>query len=80
MEHLNVETEFIGINGLRIKKEVSFAGDWGKVPVFTDEDGEHHVDSTPLLRLIDARYNDGKMAAQGDSTPVSYTHLRAHET
>lgn len=67
LEHLNVETEFIGINGLRIKKEVSFAGDWGKVPVFTDEDGDHHVDSTPLLRLIDARYNDGKMAAQGDS-------------
>ena len=42
---------------------MSFAGDWGKVPVFTDEQGEFHVDSTPLLKFIDKRYNDGKLAS-----------------
>jgi glutathione S-transferase len=52
---------------MKIKKDVAFAGDWGKVPVFTDQEGDHHVDSTPLLRLIDATYNGGKMAAQGDT-------------
>ena len=52
---------------MRIKKDVSFAGDWGKVPVFTDENGGYHVDSTPLLKHIDATYNSGKLAALGDA-------------
>ena len=66
LEHLEVETEDVPVNGMRIKKEVAFAGDWGKVPVFTDEEGQHHVDSTPILRIIDEKYNGGKMANQGD--------------
>ena len=66
IEHLGMEVEYVSVNGMKIKKDVAFAGDWGKVPVFTDQQGDHHVDSTPLLRLIDATYNDGKMAAQGD--------------
>ena len=66
LEHLDVDVNYVGVNGMRIKKDVSFAGDWGKVPVFTDENGSHHVDSTPLLRLIDDKYNHGKMASQGD--------------
>ena len=66
LEHLDIDVNYVGVNGMRIKKDVSFAGDWGKVPVFTDENGAHHVDSTPLLRLIDDKYNDGKMASQGD--------------
>ena len=52
---------------MRIKKDVSFAGDWGKVPLFTDENGEYHVDSTPLLKHIDATYNSGKLAALGNA-------------
>ena len=67
LEHLNVDVDYVGVNGMKIKKEVAFAGDWGKVPVFTDPQGGHHVDSTPILRIIDATYNDGKMAAQGDT-------------
>ena len=51
---------------MKIKK-VKFAGDWGKVPVFTDENGTHHVDSTPLLKHIDQSYNNGAMANQGDN-------------
>lgn len=58
-----MDVELVPVNGLKIKKAVSFAGDWGKVPVFTDENGEHHVDSTPLLKLIDANYNEGKLSA-----------------
>ena len=66
LEHLNVTTDYVPVNGMRIKKEVAFAGDWGKVPVFTDEEGTHHVDSTPILRYIDEKYNEGKMSVQGD--------------
>ena len=68
IEHLGMDVDYIGVNGMKIKKSVAFAGDWGKVPVFTDEQGEHVVNSTPILRHIDAVYNDGKMAAQGDSS------------
>ena len=61
-----MDVDYVGVNGMKIRKEVAFAGDWGKVPVFTDESGNHHVDSTPLLRHIDATYNGGQLAAMGD--------------
>tara|TARA_B110000967_G_scaffold205775_1_gene251040 strand:+ start:4933 stop:5601 length:669 start_codon:yes stop_codon:yes gene_type:complete len=67
IEHLKLDVDYVSVNGMKIKKEVGFAGDWGKVPVFTDEKGEHHVDSTPLLKHIDLTYNGGKLAAIGDS-------------
>ncbi len=66
-EHLGMDVEYIGVNGMKIKKEVAFAGDWGKVPVFTGEDGNYVVDSTPLMIHLDATYNGGKMAAMGDA-------------
>ena len=66
LEHLDVDVDYVAVNGMKIKKAVSFAGDWGKVPVFTDTEGEHHVDSTPIMRVIDEQYNGGKMANQGD--------------
>jgi glutathione S-transferase len=62
IEYLKMDVELVPVNGLKIKKAVSFAGDWGKVPVFTDESGGVHVDSTPILKLIDEKYNDGKLA------------------
>ena len=67
IEYLKLDVDLVGVNGMKIKKEVKFAGDWGKVPVFTDENGAYHVDSTPLLKLIDQSYNNGAMANQGDS-------------
>lgn len=67
IEHLDMNVDYVSVNGMKIGKEVRFAGDWGKVPVYTDENGEVHVDSTPLLKHIDAAYNDGKMAAMGDA-------------
>lgn len=66
IEHLDMDVDFVGVNGMKIKKSVAFAGDWGKVPVYTDEQGQHVVNSTPILRHIDTTYNNGKMAAQGD--------------
>ena len=57
LEHLDVDVEYVAVNGMKIKKDVAFAGDWGKVPVFTDIEGVHHVDSTPILRVIDEKYN-----------------------
>lgn len=62
-----MDIEYVPVNGMRIKKDVAFANDWGKVPVFTDENGKHFVDSTPLLKHIDAAYNGGKMAAMGEA-------------
>ena len=62
-----MEVDYVPVNGMKIKKSVAFADDWGKVPVFTDEEGKHFVDSTPLLKHIDATYNNGKMAAMGDA-------------
>ena len=35
LEHLDVDVNYVGVNGMKIKKDVAFAGDWGKVPVFT---------------------------------------------
>ena len=66
-EHLGMDVRYVPVNGMRIRKDVAFAGDWGKVPVFTDEHGQHVVDSTPILRHIDANYNGGKLAARGDA-------------
>ncbi len=66
IEHLDLDVELVGVNGMKIRKEVAFAGDWGKVPVFTDEHGGHHVDSTPLLRHLDATYNGGRLANTDD--------------
>ena len=65
VEHLKLDVDYVSVNGMRIKKDVAFAGDWGKVPVLTDEHGEHFVDSTPLLKHIDATYNGGEMARWG---------------
>ena len=66
IEHLGMDVAYVPVNGMKIRKEVAFAGDWGKVPVFTDEAGQHFVDSTPLLRHIDATYNNGLLGTTDD--------------
>ena len=43
IEYIDLDVEYISVNGMKIKKEVDFAGDWGKVPVFTDENGQYHT-------------------------------------
>lgn len=67
IEYIGLDVDYVSVNGMKIKKDVAFAGDWGKVPVFTDESGNHHVDSTPLLKHIDNAYNEGRMSKMGDT-------------
>ena len=50
IEYLKMDVEMIPVNGLKIKKAVSFAGDWGKVPVFTDENGEIYALKVSLVQ------------------------------
>lgn len=66
LEYLKLDVDYVSVNGLSIKKAVSFAGDWGKVPVFTDESGQYHTDSTPIMKFIDENYNDGKLQTSDD--------------
>lgn len=61
IEYLQLDVDLIAVNGLKIKKAVSFTDGWGKVPVFTDETGTHHVDSTPIMKFIDQHYNENKL-------------------
>ena len=56
-----MDVELAPVNGLKIKKSVAFAGDWGKVPVFTDEHGNFHTDSTPIMKFLDQNYNSGNL-------------------
>lgn len=60
-EHLEIDYEKIQVNAMKTKKELKFAGDWGKVPIWTEADGEIIVDSTPIMKHIDATYNQGAL-------------------
>ena len=62
-EHLNIDYQKVQVNAMKTKKELKFAGDWGKVPVWTEADGEIVVDSTPIMKHIDSTYNEGNLWA-----------------
>ncbi len=61
LDHLDLPHERVNVNPLKIKKSVSFAGDWGKTPVWKMSDGEVVVDSTPIMKRIDEVYNNGNL-------------------
>ena len=65
-EHLGVDYQKVQVNAMRTKKELIFAGDWGKVPVWTEADGEIVVDSTPIMKHIDGAYNGGALWSSDD--------------
>jgi|TARA_B100000282_G_scaffold33168_1_gene21062 microsomal prostaglandin-E synthase 2 len=71
IEYLKLDVDYVSVNGLKIKKAVSFAGDWGKVPVFTDESGQYHTDSTPIMKFIDENYNAGKLQSSDDDSRMA---------
>ena len=78
--NLDVDVDYVAVNGMKIKKAVSFAGDWGKVPVFTNG-RQTPCGLDPIMRVIDEKYNGGKMANQGDPERQSewmawLTHFR----
>ena len=66
LSYLNIEYDQIFLNPLKIKKGVSFAGDWGKTPVWRTSAGEVVVDSTPIMKHIDAHHNEGRLWAMDD--------------
>ena len=67
-EHLNIDYQKVQVNAMKTKKELKFAGDWGKVPVWTESNGEIVVDSTPIMKHIDSTYNEGKLwASENDA-------------
>ena len=71
IEYLKLDVDYVSVNGLKIKKAVSFAGDWGKVPVFTDEAGQVHTDSPPIMKMIDQNYNSGKLLPNGQQDIIN---------
>ena len=46
---------------MKTKKELKFTNGWEKVPVWTEVGGEIVVDSTPIMKHIDATYNGGEL-------------------
>ena len=76
VEHLGLDVAEIQVNAMRTKKELSFTNGWNKVPVFTDENGEVVVDSTPIMVYIDEKYNNSVLTqSSGDER---YDSMLAH--
>ena len=63
LDYLDLPHDRVQVNPMKIKKSVSFAGDWGKTPVWKMHDGEVVVDSTPIMKRIDEVYNDGQLSS-----------------
>ena len=55
-DYLKMDVNQVQVNAMKTKKELAFAGDWGKVPVWTSSSGEVVVDSTPILKYIWAHH------------------------
>ena len=64
--HIGLDYEEVQVNPLRIKKQLAFSDGWNKVPVWRDTDGTVLVDSTPMMKELDAKYNSGKLMKSGD--------------
>ena len=60
-EYLDIEYEKVQVNAMKTKKELKFTNGWGKVPVWTEVGGEIIVDSTPIMKHIDKKYNDSSL-------------------
>ena len=68
LEHLDIEHERVQVNPMKAKKTLPSAPEWKKVPVWVDSEKEIHVDSTPIMKQIDAVHNGGKLWASEDET------------
>ena len=67
LQHLGIEYDEVQVNPLKTKKQLSFTNGWNKVPVWRETDGEVLVDSTPMMKEIDSRYNNGALWMTDDS-------------
>lgn len=61
LEHLDIEHERVQVNPMKAKKTLPSAPDWKKVPVWVDSEKNVYVDSTPIMKHIDATHNEGKL-------------------
>ena len=61
LEHLDIEHERVQVNPMKQKKTLPSAPEWKKVPVWVDAEDKIHVDSTPIMKHIDAVHNEGKL-------------------
>ena len=61
LEHLDIEHERIQVNPMKAKKTLPSAPEWKKVPVWVDSEDKVFVDSTPIMKHIDAVHNGGKL-------------------
>lgn len=66
MQHIGLDYEEVQVNPLKIKKQLAFSDGWNKVPVWRDTDGTVLVDSTPMMKELDAKYNSGKLMESSD--------------
>ena len=66
MQHIGLDYEEVQVNPLKIKKQLAFSDGWNKVPVWRDSDGTVLVDSTPMMKELDAKYNSGKLMESSD--------------
>lgn len=66
LQHIGLDYEEVQVNPLKIKKQLAFSDGWNKVPVWRDTDGTVLVDSTPMMKELDAKYNSGKLMKSGD--------------
>lgn len=66
LEHLDIPHERVQVNPMKQKKTLPSAPEWTKVPVWVDSKSGVHVDSTPIMKQIDAAHNDGKLWAADD--------------
>jgi glutathione S-transferase len=66
LQHIGLDYEEVQVNPLKIKKQLAFSDGWNKVPVWRDTDGTVLVDSTPMMKELDAKYNSGKLMKSAD--------------
>ena len=65
-DYLGVENNIIQVNPMKIKKTLPSSPEWTKTPVWVESDGEIVVDSTPIMKHIDSKYNDGELWKTSD--------------
>ena len=66
LEHLDIPHERVQVNPMRQRKTLPSAPEWTKVPVWVDAEEKIHIDSTPIMKQIDAEHNEGKLWAADD--------------
>jgi len=68
IDNIGLTADIVQINPFKQKKQLAFTDGWTKTPVWREKGGEVVVDSTPIMKHIDEKYNDGKLWQTNDQT------------